>query len=57
MTIHHDKLAYGKLASMQEEMSEEKLLKMLETLSEEGEDSEEKDNKNALPEKAEKGGN
>lgn len=56
MTIHHDKLAYGKLASMQEEMSEEKLLKMLETLSEEGEDSEEQDNKNALPEKDEKGG-
>lgn len=56
MTIHHDKLAYGKLASMQEEMSEEKLLKMLETLSEEGEDSEEKDNKTALPEKDEKGG-
>lgn len=57
MTIHHDKLAYGKLASMQEEMSEEKLLKMLETLSEEGEDSEEKNDKTAISEKAGKGGN
>lgn len=56
MTIHHDKLAYGKLASMQEEMSEEKLLKMLKTLSEEGEEECGKDNKTALPEKDEKGG-
>ena len=57
MTIHHDKLAYGKLASMQEEMSEEKLLKILETLSEEGEDSEEKKDKTAISEKDGKGGN
>lgn len=29
MTIHHDKLAYGKLASQREDVSEERLLKML----------------------------
>ena len=57
MTIHHDKLAYGKLASMQEDMSEDKLLKMLQTLSEEGEEEVEKDNKTALSEKDKKGGN
>ena len=33
MTIHHDKLAYGKIASLTEEFSEEKLAKMAETLS------------------------
>ena len=33
MTIHHDKLAYGKLASSMEEMEEDKLLKMLEILN------------------------
>ena len=35
MTIHHDKLAYGKLAPNMEELSEEEILKMLETLTEE----------------------
>lgn len=34
MTIHHDKLAYGKLASQSEELSEEKLLEMLSLLEE-----------------------
>lgn len=57
MTIHHDKLAYGKLASMQEDMSEDKLLKMLKTLSEEDEETDKDDNKTALSEKDEKGGN
>ena len=57
MTIHHDKLAYGKLASMQEDMTEDKLLKMLKTLSEEGEGSEGNDDKTALPEKDKKCGN
>ncbi len=33
MTIHHDKLAYGKLASMREDVSEDNILKMLENLS------------------------
>ena len=57
MTIHHDKLAYGKLASMQEEMSEEKLLKMLQTLSEEGEEEEEKEDKTAPVKNDKKSGN
>jgi len=35
MTIHHDKLAYGKLASQREEISEEKLAEMLKALKEE----------------------
>ena len=35
MTIHHDKLAYGKLAPNMEELSEEEILKMLEKLEEE----------------------
>lgn len=56
MTIHHDKLAYGKLASMQEDISEDKLLKMLKTLSEEGEKEGEEEEKTALSEKDEKGG-
>lgn len=46
MTIHHDKLAYGKLASSMEEMSEEEILKMLETLSEEEDKGEEDSLKN-----------
>ena len=29
MVIHHDKLAYGKLEGLGEELSEEKLLEML----------------------------
>ena len=43
MTIHHDKLAYGKLAPNMEEMSEEEILKMLENLNEEQGEEEEKD--------------
>ena len=42
MAIHHDKLAYGKLASNMEEMSEEEILKMLENLEEEENGEEEK---------------
>ena len=38
MTIHHDKLAYGKLAPNMEEMSEDEILKMLESLEEEDDD-------------------
>lgn len=29
MTIHHDKLAYGKLAKTSEELTDEQILKML----------------------------
>ena len=46
MTIHHDKLAYGKLASTRENVSEERIAEMLKKLSEE----EEKE-KNENPEK------
>ena len=47
MTIHHDKMAYGKLAPNMQELSEEEILKMLETLSEEkGEESKENSSKN-----------
>lgn len=37
MTIHHDKLAYGKLAKTSEELSEEKIAEMLKKLEEEEE--------------------
>ena len=50
MTIHHDKLAYGKLASMQEDMSEDKLLKMLKALAEEGGEEAEKEDKISISE-------
>ena len=43
MTIHHDKLAYGKLQSNMEELSEDKLNEMLKQLSED--ENSEKDNK------------
>ncbi len=35
MTIHHDKLAYGRLARTSEELSEEKIQEMLKLLAEE----------------------
>jgi len=35
MTIHHDKLAYGKLAPTKEELSESDILKMLAKLNSE----------------------
>ncbi len=33
MAIHHDKLAYGKLAAMQEDFSEDALIQMAQALS------------------------
>ena len=33
MTIHHDKLAYGKIAANTEELSEEQILEMLKELN------------------------
>ena len=36
MTIHHDKMAYGKLDNLSEKFSEDKLRKMAELLSENG---------------------
>lgn len=40
MTIHHDKLAYGKLARTSEELSEEQIKKMLASLAEEESETE-----------------
>lgn len=44
MTIHHDKLAYGKLSSLREELSEDRLIEMAKALSgqEDGGEKEEK---------------
>jgi len=33
MTIHHDKLGYGKLASSQEDISEDRIAEMLKMLN------------------------
>ena len=52
MTIHHDKLAYGKLSSLQEELSEDKLIEMAKALSGQecdGEKEKEKDNTSRNP--------
>ena len=38
MTIHHDKMAYGRLASLREDFSEERLAEMAKKLSESAED-------------------
>lgn len=43
MTIHHDKLAYGKLASSREDLSEERIAEMLKKLNEEEEENKDKD--------------
>ena len=34
MTIHHDKLAYGKIAETKEELTDEQILEMLSALCE-----------------------
>lgn len=44
MTIHHDKLAYGKLEKTSSEMTDEEILKMLESLG-----GDEEDEKTAKP--------
>lgn len=46
MTIHHDKLAYGKLASSREDLSEDKLAEMLKKLNEEEDEEQKTDKKN-----------
>lgn len=43
MTIHHDKMAYGKLAKTSEELSEEKLAEMLKRLNSEECEEDEQD--------------
>lgn len=42
MTIHHDKLAYGRLAKTSEELSEDDITRMLKELKSEEEETEEK---------------
>ena len=41
MTIHHDKMAYGKLVDLSEKLSEEKLKAMAALLSEQPDEAEE----------------
>ena len=43
MTIHHDKMAYGKLADLSEKLSEEKLKAMAALLSNQPGESEEQE--------------
>lgn len=45
MTIHHDKLAYGKLAKSSEELSDEDILKMLKSLDDDKDEEKDKDEK------------
>ena len=52
MVIHHDKLAYGKLASPSEEMTEEQIAEMLKQLNKEEEQS--KDEAKETPENKQK---
>ncbi len=47
MTIHHDKLAYGKLKPNMEELSEDKLFEMLSLLNEGEEEEQEPSDKDA----------
>lgn len=42
MTIHHDKLVYGRLASSREDLSEEKLAEMLKKMNRDESETEEK---------------
>lgn len=44
MTIHHDKLAYGKIAGTKEELTDEQILEMLSALCED--ETEEKNTEN-----------
>lgn len=48
MTIHHDKMAYGKLAATSEALSEDALLEMLSALNE-GAENEENEEGQAEP--------
>lgn len=52
MAIHHDKMAYGRLAKTSEELSEEKLAEMLKKLN--SEDCEEDDSSRPDDKKSEK---
>lgn len=56
MTIHHDKMAYGKLESLSEKFSDDKLAKMAQLLSQnnqsEKEEASEKNNGTAAEKKS-----
>ena len=54
MTIHHDKLAYGKIASLTAEFTEEKLMEMVNSLS--GEEECETDKATVSDDKDKSGG-
>ena len=51
MTIHHDKMAYGKLEILSEKFSDEKLAKMAKLLSENNGGAQEKEEKGAAENK------
>ncbi len=51
MTIHHDKLAYGKLASSSEELSEDKIAEMLARLAQKDDEETEKESENSAEKK------
>lgn len=51
MAIHHDKHAYGNLEKLQEDMAEEKLIKMLSSLKEKESGGEKDDKKEEEEEK------
>lgn len=44
MTIHHDKLAYGRLKGLNEELSAEDIAKLVEELNDEEEEDESAEN-------------
>ncbi len=52
MVIHHDKLAYGKIASPTEEMTEEQIAAMLKQLN--GEEEQSKDERCETPSEKDK---
>lgn len=49
MTIHHDKLVYGKLAPSGEELPEEKIAEMLAKLSKDGDGEEDSKKEDKAP--------
>ena len=57
MTIHHDKLAYGKLEKLNEDLSDEDILKMLSELGNDGENDGQIKPENAADEKINKSKN
>ena len=46
MTIHHDKMAYGRLKSLSDEMSADEIAKLVEELNDEDDEENEKGEEN-----------